>query len=71
MPTADTHTAQKSPAPLSCGLGANPATPYQVGFEDRRYRREYACPWRAGTLAAREYDAGVMDAHAAERAEVL
>lgn len=54
----------------SCGLGANPATPYQAGFEDRRYRREYACPWRGGTEAAREYDAGALDASAAERAEV-
>ena len=38
------------------------ATPYQRGFEDARYNRIYANPYRLGSIAWRAYDAGCADA---------
>ena len=70
MPTqtqTDRHTSGRA---SSRRLGATPATPYTAGFEDYRYARAWDCPWRPGTLAARDYAAGLNDARRAEQAGV-
>ena len=48
---------------------AAPVTPYKRGFEDCCYSRVYANIYAPGTLAARQYDEGMQDAHLA-RAQV-
>jgi hypothetical protein len=71
-PINATHNARaQAQPPLSASLGATPATAYQVGFEHYAYTRQWDCPWRPNTPAARDYAAGLLDAQRAERAGVL
>ena len=44
---------------------AAPVTPYKRGFEDCYYSRVYANVYAPGTVAARQYDEGMQDAHLA------
>ena len=47
-----------------------PVGAHRRGFEDRTYDHAWFCPYRAGTVEAREYAAGHMAASEMERKEV-
>lgn len=42
--------------------GCAQITPYQAGFEDARYGRQHANPFRFGTSSWRKYEMGSQDA---------
>ncbi len=48
-----------------------PVGAYRRGFEDRTYDHAWFCPYRAGTVEAREYAAGHMAASDLERKEMM
>ena len=70
--TTTTHAIRHSipdDAPRTAFAPA-PVGAYRRGFEDRTYDHAWFCPYRAGTVEAREYAAGHMAASEMERKEV-
>jgi hypothetical protein len=65
-PTAQPGSAG-SPAAATVRRGCHRISPYQAGFEDTHYDREYQNPFTPGTREWHYYEQGNEDARLGER----
>lgn len=52
----------RRPPAIRHGYGCGPITPYQAGFEDYRYNRQFTNPYPLGSAEWYQYAAGNADA---------